>query len=28
MWLCDNKIKDAAGYDSKNYFGLTLSVSF
>ncbi len=28
VWLLDSKIKDAAGYDSKNYYGLTLSVSF
>lgn len=28
VWLLDDKMKDAAGYDSKNYYGLTLSVSF
>jgi uncharacterized protein (TIGR02001 family) len=28
VWLLDSKIKDAAGYDSKSYWGLTLSISF
>ncbi|MBI4797619.1 MAG: hypothetical protein HY794_02550 [Desulfarculus sp.] len=28
VWLLDSKMKDAAGYDSKNFYGLTLSVSF
>ncbi|MBI5523971.1 MAG: hypothetical protein HY910_15195 [Desulfarculus sp.] len=28
VWLLDSKIKDAAHYDSKNFYGLTLSVSF
>ncbi|MFH1058781.1 MAG: TorF family putative porin [Pseudomonadota bacterium] len=27
-WLLDSKIKDAAGYDSKSYFGLTLTLNF
>ncbi|MFH1034966.1 MAG: TorF family putative porin [Pseudomonadota bacterium] len=28
VWLLDSKIKDAAGYDSKSFFGVTVSVSF
>ncbi|MFH1057708.1 MAG: TorF family putative porin [Pseudomonadota bacterium] len=28
VWLLDSKVKDVAGYDSKSYFGVTLSVSF
>lgn len=28
VWLLDSEIKNAAGYDSKTYFGLILSVSF
>lgn len=28
LWLVDDKIKDAAGYDSKNWYGLTLTLSF
>lgn len=28
VWLLDSKIKDAAGYDSKSYFGVTLTLNF
>lgn len=28
VWLLDSEMKDAAGWDSKNYFGLTLTFSF
>jgi hypothetical protein len=28
VWLVDSEIRDAAGWDSKNYFGLTLTFAF
>jgi hypothetical protein len=28
VWLLDSEMKDVAGWDSKNFFGLTLTVNF